>query len=205
MDGVTLWDYTDIPMKVSNEMPFDKVKEVVNLALERNTLGDSLVQQVIDWLKVKEMYILSAANFPVKDRDLYFNGFNHAWHVFGHCTIYYSYAEIQLTKHLKLPDNANGIINVLAHEILHGILPVGTQHSSVFRMAMERLNVELPVQIVVRGIHGKVERPKPKYELYCPCCNTVFQRLLRKSKTVKDPGRYYCSHCKVDLEIRTIE
>lgn len=196
----------DIPFNVTRETSFDTMMKIVNHALALDLLDIPLTQQIIDWLKEKEIAILSTM-FPIENRTLFFKGFMRAYNTYGTCKLFYSkpwMGEIRLSKHLKLPNNAEGIVNILAHEVLHGILPYEECHSHNFVNAMKQLNQELPVHIQVTGIHGLVELPKIKYELYCPCCGHVFRKYIKKTKIVDNPERYICSKCKEDLKIRTL-
>ena len=79
-------------------------------------------------------------------------------------------ADISLSKILKVKDNADGIINVIAHEVLHGILPYDECHGNYFETGMYVVNEKLGIHILEKGIVGKYIKPKYKYELYCPHC-----------------------------------
>lgn len=212
MNQMSLLDVDTAPVSttlpnVSWDMSLGDVKEVVNQALALNLLNNEMIQSIIDWLKSREMQALRPTNLPLEDRDIYFKGFNRAYKTYGICHFYPYYpeiAKIELTKHLKLKDNANGIINVLAHEVLHAILPLEETHGRIFKNAMTIVNEKLSVHIKVRGISGMVEKPKIKYELYCPCCGYVFRKYIKKTGIASRPSSRYCSRCERTLRVREV-
>ena len=212
MSNVSLFDYdyepiVTAPLTISLNFPLSVLKTMVNNALNRNALTDSLVQKVIDWLKEKELKVLQSVGIGVKDRSLTFKTFTRAFRTLGTCRLFLhnpDFGEICLSKHLKLKDNSDGIINVLAHEVLHGILPYAEGHGALFKRAMSIVNKSLSLQIQLKGVHGKVEVPKVKYEVYCPCCGRVLARYMKAAKVVKHPNRYICPECGDKVKIRKL-
>ena len=192
------------PLKISLDMDLAHVKNVINRALKINNLNDCLIQDVIVWLKEKELEALNRTYLTIRNRDLYFRKFTNAYYKYGTCYLLRYYpdeADIEITQHLKVQGNANGIINVLAHEVLHGILPPGVHHGSDFKYAMNVINDRLDINIRVRGIVGKVEKPKPKYQVYCPHCDRVLASYLRKCDKVNNPQDYRCKRCKGEVKV----
>ena len=196
------YDYE--PLTISYNMDISNVKEVINRALKLGRLTESFVQDILNWLKEKELEILERTYLPIRNRDLTFMGFSDAYRRLGHCRLYYYYpddGDIWITKHLNVEDNADGIINVLAHEVLHGILPYRENHRQDFKYGMNVLNDRLSIDIRVRGLVGKMEKPTPKYELYCPCCHKVVGKFLRRCKKVNEPENFCCKKCRGPLEL----
>ena len=205
-----LFDYDYEPKKsvnlsITKDMTMKAIKTVLNLALRQHTFNKKLVQEIIDWLEEKEYEVLKNHDYPVTKRILAFEDFKDWKRILGQCNLGYyetGTGTIGLSKYLKLVNNENAIINVLAHEILHGILPFEEIHGEIFKGAMQIVNDELHVNIVVRGLHeGKVMEIPHKYEVYCPFCKTVWAKYYRKSEIVKNVGHYHCPKCGKALKV----
>lgn len=184
----------------------NSIKEVINLGLEYKTLRMDFMQAITDWLAVQEQLILSEYAFDLCERKIHFMGIDGRLRSAGHCkTVNIKpIAEIYLSKWLFVPGNAYGIVNVLAHEVLHAILPFGEKHGMKFKAALSILNRRLGLQMRVVGIVSKVKYGPLKYEVYCPHCNKVLRRYFRKGKCVKNIKDFKHLACGTTLKVRCL-
>lgn len=205
-----LFDYDYEPVKsvnlsITKDMTMKAIKTVLNLALRQHTYNKKIVQEIIEWLEEKEYETLKNHGYPVNKRTLTFDDFQDWKRILGQCDLGYhetGKATIGLSKYLTLPNNENAIINVLAHEVLHGILPFEEIHGKVFKGAMAILNEELNLNIVVRGLHeGKVMEIPRKYEVYCPACKEVWAKYFRKGEVIKNISFIHCPKCGGKLKV----
>lgn len=199
-----LFDYDYEPEKsvnlsITKGMTMKAIKTVLNLALRQHTYNKKMVQEIVDWLGEKEYDVLLNHGYPVHKRELSFRDFKGWKRTLGQCCFERhkkGIAFIELSKYLTLANNENAIINVLAHEVLHGILPRTETHGLIFKGAMQIVNDELNLHIVVRGLYeGKVIKIPPKYEIYCPVCKEVWGKYYRKGEYVKNVNIFYCPKC----------
>lgn len=204
----SLFDYDYEPKKsvnlsITDDMTMKAIKTVLNLALSQNAFNEKMAQEIVDWLEDKEYYVLLERGYEVSYRTLAFANFTKAIQTLGTCQmVAIDSAKIRLTKLLNLPNNENAIINVLAHEVLHGILPLWENHGKEFKNAMEVLNKELDLDIVVRGLHGgTVKKPPYKYEVYCAHCHKFLGGYYRKGEVIKNKKRFHCNFCEGKLDI----
>ena len=175
--------------------------------LKYGHVTDVTMQTYVSKIREKEIEILKKNYFDLEERDLFFQGFNRKVRTYGICHLDMRtpmFARISLTKHLLIQGNGEALVNVIAHEVLHGLLPFGEHHGYAFKSAMRCLNRELGLHIKVRADSELASAVKPKYEVYCPDCGMVIGKYYRKAKLVKYPHNYRHKGCNCRLESRKV-
>lgn len=184
---------------------YDQIFESKNEMDMRNFLWN-----LISYMKEKEISILRTKYYFIEERSMVLERITRAYHTYGTCRLHSNNknAEIKITKHILLPGNGMAIINVIGHEVLHGLLPFNERHGSRFQMGMELINKKLGTHIQIKGLgDGKCEKAKNRpyrHEEYCPKCGKVVGRYKTCSKSVKHPEKYCHNPCKVPLKVRKI-
>lgn len=175
--------------------------------LKYGHVTDVTIQSYISKIREKEIEVLKKNYYDFEEREVLFQGFNKRVHTYGICHLDMRtpmLARITLTKYLLMQGNGEDLINVIAHEVLHGLLPFGEHHGYAFKSAMKCLNRELGLHIVIRGHCKLAGAVKPKYEVYCPDCGMVIGKYYRKVKLVKYPYQYRHKGCNCRLEAREV-
>lgn len=190
------------------DMSIDEMIHNIDIAIRlksENTFKKTC-NEIVQALKYKEIKILYNHYFDTVNRNLVYTGFHRAKTAAGKCVEYRKRldAEITLNKNICLEDNGKYILDVLAHEVLHGILPFNEGHGKLFKACMNVLNKEMNINIVTRGFFGKIKSDY-KYEIYCPKCGRVFWRYYRKCMNVDYPEFYKCRQCQENLKSRKIQ
>ncbi len=189
------------------DMTVEEMIHNINIAIRlksENTFKKTC-NEIVQALKYKELKILYKHYLDTVNRNLEYVGFHKAKTAVGKCVEYRTRldAEITLSKNVYIEDNGKYILDVLAHEVLHGILPFAEHHGSLFKKSMGLINNELKINIVTRGFAGKI-KCEYKYEIYCPKCGKVFGRYYRKCMNVDYPEFYKCRQCQEHLKSRKI-
>lgn len=190
------------------EMSIEEMIHNIDIAIRlksENTFTKTC-NEIVQTLKYKEIKILYNHYYDTVNRNLVFTGFHRAKTAAGKCVEYKNRmdAEITLSKDICLEDNGKYILDVLAHEVLHGILPFNEHHGNLFKTCMNVLNKEMNIHIVTRGFLGKMKN-EYKYEVYCPKCGRVFMKYYRKCMNVDYPEFYKCHECQENLKSRKIQ
>lgn len=68
---------------------------------------------------------------------------------------------------------------------------------------MEKLGWEPPTEGEIRRHHRRKGKQDYKYVAYCPKCGEKWYR-KKKSKLIKQPDKYYCKKCEVNLKSREL-
>lgn len=191
-------------------LPINSISDmvnIINLCLRQynDSLFKKMMDKIVKQLKNLEYKILEDKGYS-KDlvlRSIEYKGFHKSKRSYGECRLSYinQHAVVTLGKNLIIKDNGKGILNVLAHEVLHGILPYREMHGCIFKNTMNMLNRELHLEMRVTGINGKA-KPNHLYELYCPKCNKVYIKHYRMCDEVRMPEMYECKCCRQRLKSR---
>lgn len=203
-----------INIHVSLDMSLDEIAEKYEKILKSNREEQMQVffQDLVTYFKKKEIPVLKNLSTPVIEREITFTKIMRAYRVAGRCYTHSksNTAEIEISKHILLPGNGKAIIDVIAHEVLHGLLPHKECHKNGFKIGMIKINKALGTHIRIKGVNGKYETP-PKsqtpwlYELYCPKCGKVISKYKSLCKSVRTAKNYYHNPCRVSLKARKIK
>lgn len=203
-----------INVHVSLDMSLDEIAEKYEKILKSNRKDQMQVffQDLVTYFKKKEIPVLKNLPTPVIEREITFTKIMRAYRVAGRCYTYLkrNTAEIEISKHILLPGNGKAIIDVIAHEVLHGLLPHKECHKNGFKIGMFKINKALGTHIRITGVNGKFETPKDSptpwlYELYCPKCGKVITKYKSLCKSVRTAKNYYHNPCRVSLKARKIK
>lgn len=108
-------------------MSLDEIAERYEKILKSNRKDHMQVffQDLVTYFKKKEIPVLKNLPTPVIEREITFTKIMRAYRVAGRCYTHLkrNTAEIEISKHILLPGNGKAIIDVIAHEVLHGLLP----------------------------------------------------------------------------------
>lgn len=163
--------------------------------------------EIVQALKYKEIKIIydHYFDFDIVNRKIKYDGFHTDMRAVGKCYTHRTNldAEITLSKNIYVENNGKDILDVLAHEVLHGILPYEEHHGRLFKKSMRLIEKELKVKIGTKGYDGKMKIGF-KYEVYCPKCGRVFARYFRKCSGVDYCDSYICRRCQETLKSRKI-
>lgn len=161
--------------------------------------------EIVQVMKNKEIEILYNHYVDTVNRNLQYVGFHTDKLAVGKCYTHHDNlnAEITISKNIYVENNGKDILDVLAHEVLHGILPYEEHHGRLFKKSMHLIEKELKVKIGTKGYDGKMKIGF-KYEIYCPKCGRVFARYFRKCSGVDYCESYKCRRCQETLKSRKI-
>ena len=196
------------PLTIKDSAVLDEVKEIMKYALAVGRFDAVVIGDIISWLRAKELKALWCTSVPLVGRGVYFGGFFRARTVRGRCKVNKNEdvnAKITLSKHIIYKGNEDEILNVMAHEVLHSILPFDEGHKGEFKYAMNFLNKELQLHMDVKKQIQSYEREGAKYEAFCPHCHCVLAKYYRAGNVVKHPNWYVCKTCGTELGVREIK
>ena len=92
--------------------------------------------------------------------------------------------------------------NTLMHELLHTCYGC-MKHTGRWKKLAEQVNAAYGYDVKRTASPDEEILPealadKPKYNIICPACGTVYER-YRKSALIQHPERYRCGRCKAKL------
>ena len=98
--------------------------------------------------------------------------------------------------HLFFEGNAEALVDVVAHELLHACLPTREGHGGDFHRGMALLNEKLGLHIRVYSEKNAIRQSESlyRYKVICTACRNEFY-YLRAGAVVKHPSRYRCAKC----------
>lgn len=122
---------------------------------------------------------------------------------YGYCRQYFFKkfeAEYGFTKYLFYKGNEANVIEVMAHESLHGILGFGIKHGPVFQYCAKELNEAFGFHIHTYS-HGKLlkKEDQPYLEI-CEKCGEIVGRFFTRTaewKAIRENKKRY-RHCDDD-------
>ena len=191
----------------------EKTENVIS-AFERGEISELDLERhfdaVTDKLTNAELWALETCERKIKMSEELLPGIIPHWcfygffdkkpNVLGYCNINAEdFRKIFLSKDIMLAGNARLVMNVLAHECLHAILPHDVGHGEKFLLCAKILNGLLKLNIKVRADNVK-ELNHFKYVVFCPHCHKAIKYFQRKGKMVKFPGDYYHTACHTTLQ-----
>lgn len=97
---------------------------------------------------------------------------------------------------LFFPGNADALIDVVAHELLHACLPPREGHGALFHQGMTLLNDAMGLHIAVYSEKTAIQQSESlyRYKVICAACGNAFY-YLRAGAVVRHPSRYRCAKC----------
>ena len=143
--------------------------------------------------------ILHDAGIPVLRRRIRAVRITRGVHEHGSCAIPRGNdAECRLafSGRLFFPGNAAALLSVVAHELLHALLPARENHGALFRRCMTLVNDALQLHIGIHSAKSAVRQSESlyRYKVVCSACGNTFY-YLRAGTVVKRPARYRCAKC----------
>ena len=193
--------------EITEKINLSELKDIISEALEADTFDEKMAQRTIDWLKNVELKALQDTRIPIKERQMVFKSFSRAIKTYGTCTVSNKkgkelIAEIRITKYLKVKGNAEAIIDTLAHEVLHGLLPYEEIHGFYFKVGMLKINKETGLNITITS--NEKTNATPKYQVYCPSCENICGEYYRKTGFTELAEQIHCSKCGHSLKVKTL-
>lgn len=193
----TLWDYTDTPLHISVKAEPLNYKITANTTIDEwkkkwdsvyktnnRTIIYPFLQKTVDYLKNKEIKILSNHNIELYDREIKFKGIRKSTSYIGithwkHKNDYTT--EITLARSIIFPNNSQTILETIAHEVLHSILSlkIKNKHGPVFQKCVDILNKRLGIHIEYKTLDHNFRREPFNYTVYCPECGKIIKGFMR--------------------------
>ncbi len=104
--------------------------------------------------------------------------------------------KLAFSGHLFFPGNADALIDVVAHELLHACLPPREGHGALFHQGMTLLNDAMGLHIAVYSEKTAIQQSESlyRYKVTCAACGNAFY-YLRAGAVVRHPSRYRCAKC----------
>ncbi len=143
--------------------------------------------------------MLQAAGLPVHLRIVSAVRITRGVREYGSCNIPRandSECRLAFSGHLFFTGNADALLDVVAHELLHACLPSREGHGTLFHQGMTILNDTLGLHIEVHTEKSAIRQSETlyRYKVVCAACGNTFY-YLRAGAVVKHPSRYRCAKC----------
>ncbi|MBR1636137.1 MAG: SprT-like domain-containing protein [Lachnospiraceae bacterium] len=143
--------------------------------------------------------ILREAGLPARLRRIVSVRITRGVREYGSCNIPKaddSECRLAFSGHLFFEGNAEALIDVVAHELLHACLPSREGHGVDFHRGMALLNEKLGLHIQVYSEKSAIRQSESlyRYKVVCTACRNEFY-YLRAGAVVRHPSRYRCAKC----------
>lgn len=222
---LNLWDYTDTPLttlKVTKPLNYQitenttikqwKEKWEAVLKTNKKTIIYPFLQKTVDYLKSKEIKILSNYDVELYDREIIFKGIRKStsYIVITKMKRQNNYTpEITLARAIIYPNNGQTILESIAHEVLHAILSVTNRnkHENEFQKCVKILNKILNINIEINTLNNNFKKEAYNYTVYCPECGKVIKEFMKWCPALErlTTKRHLCNKEKLPyLRVKTI-
>lgn len=143
--------------------------------------------------------VLREAGLPARLRRIVSVRITRGVREYGSCNIPRandSECRLAFSGHLFFGGNAEALIDVVAHELLHACLPIREGHGEDFHRGMALLNEKWGSHIQVYSEKGAIRQSESlyRYKVICTACGNEFY-YLRAGAVVRHPSRYRCARC----------
>lgn len=192
-----LWDYTDNPLitpvktkplnyKITSKTTIEEWKKKWDsvYSTQKNSIIYPFLQKTVDYLKNKEIQILSNHNVELYDREIKFKGIRKSTSYIGitRWRRKNDYTpEITLARSIIFPNNSQTILETIAHEVLHSILSLKmkNKHGPIFQKCVDILNKALSIHIEYKTLNHNFRREPFNYTVYCPECGQIIKGFMK--------------------------